>query len=207
MEKHKIVIIDYGIGNLNSVKNALTFLGYESIITHDQNLIKDSSVIILPGVGAFGKAMENLKKTGLDQALTDAVLVNKKPFLGICLGMQLIAESSEEKGQHAGLGWIPGHIKHLPETRLRLPHIGWNPLIYSKTAPLYRNLPDNPSVYFVHSYYYDGDERYIDAYADYGLRFAASIAKDNIHGVQFHPEKSHHTGLTILKNFMEKSVC
>lgn len=205
-KKHKIVIIDYGMGNLNSVKNAFHFLGYESTITHDAKLIMNSDIIILPGVGAFGKAMENLKSMGLDQLLTDAVIVNKKPFLGICLGMQLIAESSEEKGRHTGLGWIPGRIKHLPSSTLRLPHIGWNPLIYSKNTPLYQHLPENSSVYFVHSYYYDGDENYVTAYADYGLRFPASISKDNIHAVQYHPEKSHRTGLTILKNFME-SVC
>lgn len=202
MSESSIAIIDYGMGNLKSVSNALNHLGYSCHITNDPAHIRDSNIIILPGVGAFGTAMKNLRSLGLDSVLTEEVMVKKKPFLGICLGMQLIAETSDEKGSHSGLGWIKGKIKHLPETGLRIPHVGWNILNYKDESPLYQGLGKNPSVYFVHSYYMECNQELADAYSDYGLPFTVSVCQDNIHAVQYHPEKSHHTGLHILQNFL-----
>lgn len=191
------------MGNLKSVSNALKYLGYTTHITHDDALIRDCDAIILPGVGAFGTAMNNLKSKRLDTVLTEEVMNNKKPFLGICLGMQLIAETSQEKGAHAGLGWIKADIKHLPEKGWRIPHVGWNILNYQSNSPLYQGLEPPVSVYFVHSYYMDCQEDYVDAYSDYGIPFTASVWRDNINAVQYHPEKSHHAGLHILKNFLD----
>lgn len=203
MNQKKITIIDYGMGNLHSISNALSYLGYTPIVTSDNEIIEQSDAIILPGVGAFGQAMHNLNKSGLDKILTEKVVTCKTPFLGICLGMQLLAESSDEKGHHEGLGWIPGHVKHLPKDELRVPHVGWNHLDFKQPSPLYANLSQHPSVYFVHSHHFECEAKYIDAVTDYGMPITASIIKDNIHAVQYHPEKSHHIGLTILQNFMD----
>jgi glutamine amidotransferase len=201
-KKPTICIIDYGMGNLGSIVNALRFIGYDAIVTDSHPVIEKGDVIILPGVGAFGKAVENLKAKGLDTLLTDQVIARKKPFLGICLGMQLLAHSSEESPSHAGLGWIPGKVKCLPKNLERVPHMGWNHLDMPRANALYKDLPERPDVYFVHSYYFDAEPQYVSAYSNYGIRFTASLSHDNIHAVQYHPEKSHHTGLTVLKNFM-----
>lgn len=200
-------IINYGMGNLASVVNALAYLGYTPHIITKPDELEKVDVIILPGVGAFGEAMANLRERHFVDALGDHVLVRKKPFLGICLGMQLLAESSEEKGIHKGLGWIQGHVKKLEvNDALRLPHMGWNDLILKGKSPIYSLLTGSRAVYFVHSYHFDCDDQFIDATVEYGKPVAASIRKDNIFAVQYHPEKSHTNGLNILKAFLQNAL-
>lgn len=200
----KIGIVNYGMGNLGSVVNVFKHLGHDPYIILEPKDVEKADVIILPGVGAFGEAMTNLHERRFVDVLSDQVLVKKKFFLGICLGMQLLAESSEEKGAHRGLGWIPGHVKKLNvDSSLRLPHMGWNDLIFHGSSPIYSSLSDSKAVYFVHTYYFDCDSKYIDAYVEYGKQVTASIHHDNIFAVQYHPEKSHSNGLKILSAFLQ----
>lgn len=198
-----IAIIDYGMGNTGSVLNAFRALGHAAIVTKDATLIEDSTHIVFPGVGAFDRGMENLHASGLIPVLSRLVLAAHKPFLGICLGMQMLASIGEEGGVHEGLGWIPGRVRrfHIPEQQFRLPHVGWNDVILDMTHPLFRDI-HRPIFYFVHSYHFvPTDTSTIIGRADYGESFAAVIAKDNIFGVQFHPEKSQRDGLQLLDNF------
>lgn len=194
-----IAIIDYGIGNLRSVQKALEFLGFDARVTdHKQDLI-DASHIVLPGVGAFADAADCFEKSGMKQTMLDEVKMGK-PLLGICLGMQLLLEKSYENGEYTGLGLVPGAVVPFEVENLKVPHMGWNNLIARDNA-LFDSSEDK-YVYFVHSYHAsDVPEDYIIAEADYGYRFTAAVRKDNIFGLQFHPEKSGDTGLDMLRRF------
>jgi imidazole glycerol-phosphate synthase subunit HisH len=200
MEKN-FVIIDYGMGNLKSVVNAFRFLGCRAIISDGVGELMKADAIVLPGVGAFGQAMDNLKKLKLVAPLTEQVIAKNKPFLGICLGMQLIAEDSEEVGFHEGLGWIQGHVRKIRvEGSQSLPHIGWNTIDVIIREPFFNAIEGD--FYFVHSYHLECDERFISARTKYGIDFASAVQKDNIFAVQFHPEKSQNNGLRLLRNFV-----
>lgn len=197
-----IAIIDYGAGNLHSVKNALDFLGAESIITPNSEEILACDKIILPGVGAFGDAMDCLAKTGLDQTVKKAVELNK-PLLGICLGLQLMFEESEEAPGKKGLGIFKGKIVKIPDHGLKIPHMGWNSLTLTKDSKLLKDLGEEPYVYFVHSYYLTTpEEDIVSAYTEYGERLDVAVERDNVFAAQFHPEKSGDVGMKILKNFI-----
>lgn len=195
-----IAVIDYGAGNIFSVKNALDYLGMESVLTDKKEDIESADALILPGVGAFPSAMEMLNKSGLvDTIKTQA---KKKPFLGICLGMQLIFEKGYEFEECDGLGLIPGSVKKMEEENLIIPHMGWNKLEVLNDCPLLAGLDENSFVYFVHSYKAECDDKNIAAYSNYGGRVPALVYDGGtVYGAQFHPEKSGETGLKILKNF------
>lgn len=201
-----IAIIDYGMGNKHSVLNALRYLGIEAAVTPDPDVVRRADRLILPGVGAFGAAMENLRRSGLQSAMDEAVLCKGTPFLGICLGMQLVASEGTEKGIFQGLGWIPGVVRLLEpqDALLKLPHVGWNDIRIEKELPLFRGLKKERAFYFVHSYAILTDnEDHTAATCDYGGPFAAAVCRDNIFATQFHPEKSQKNGLVILENFAE----
>lgn len=200
-----IAIIDYGMGNIHSVQKAIQSLGGDAQVVDNPGSLKDASAVVLPGVGAFDDAMAELKRKGLIAPIKEWI-TNKKNFLGICLGMQILFEESEEAEEQVGLGILKGKIKRFSsKTGLKVPHIGWNGLeVKNKNCPLLKDVADNSYVYFCHSYYLLSDERNIvAATSDYGVDFSAVIWQDNIYGVQFHPEKSQSTGLKILKNFIE----
>jgi glutamine amidotransferase len=195
-----VAIIDYGMGNVASVKKALNFLKIESIITADQEQINNSEFIILPGVGSFLQGMKNLQNNGLDVFLTDQVMNRKKRFLGICLGMQLLAETGTEPHDNPGLGWVKGRVKKIENIPFRVPHMGWNNITV-KNDDYYENVA-NKDFYFIHSYHFVPEtDEVIAATTNYGLEIVASIQQDNIFATQFHPEKSQEAGLTLLKNF------
>ena len=195
-----IAIIDYGMGNLGSVKNALDSLNIESVITRDINVIKNADKLILPGVGAFKKAMDNLNSLGLDKVIIDEVK-SGKPILGICLGMQLLFTTSEEYGLTNGLNILEGNIIHFKENGLKIPHMGWNNLNIPSNSKLFKGL-NNPYVYFVHSYHLVTDNKdYLLTKTTYGYEFSCAVEYKNIFATQFHPEKSGDVGLKILKNF------
>lgn len=195
-----IAIIDYGAGNIFSVKNALDYLGLESELISDTNKIKSADAIILPGVGAFPAAMNMLEKSGLIDTIKEEAA--KKPFLGICLGMQLIFEKGYEFEECDGLGLISGSVRKMEEKDLIIPHMGWNKLEKLNNCPLLENIGDNEYVYFVHSYKAECDDNNISAYCEYGGRVPALVYNGKyVYGAQFHPEKSGETGLKILKNF------
>lgn len=197
-------IIDYGAGNIKSVEKALLSLGQEVVITDDKETILNADRIILPGVGAFGDAMAQLEKTGLDAVIREAVEKNI-PFLGICLGLQLLFEKSEEAPGVKGLGILKGEVKKIPaEQGLKIPHMGWNSLHFAHDGKLFHGIEEGSYVYFVHSYYLKAEEEFIvKASTEYGVSIHASVEKDNVFACQFHPEKSSETGLKILKNFVE----
>lgn len=199
-----ITIIDYGMGNLGSIKNMLKKLEIESEITGDKEKIKNATKLILPGVGAFDNGMENIKKLGLLPILNDLVLVKKVPVLGICLGMQLMTRMSEE-GKLPGLGWVEvdtRRFKFEPDSKLKIPHMGWNTVKIMKQNAITKGLNDSSRFYFVHSYHAICDHKEdILMQTNYGYDFASAFSKDNIMGVQFHPEKSHKFGMTLLENF------
>lgn len=197
-----IAIVDYGMGNLKSVVNALDSLDVQSIITSDKKTILNSEGIILPGVGAFPDAIDSIRSAGIDKTLEDAVNM-RKPILGICLGMQLLFDESEEVKTSKGLGFLKGKIKKM-DIDLKVPHMGWNSLKYEKASPILDGIEENSFVYFVHSYYAVVEEEGIlNAYADYEVKVPAVVSKGNVFGIQFHPEKSGEVGLKILKNFGE----
>jgi glutamine amidotransferase len=197
-----IVIIDYGMGNLRSVQKAFEKIGFEATITRDHNLIKESTHIVLPGVGAFGDAMKNLNSLGLSELLHVEVLEHKKLFLGICLGMQLIAQKSYEFGEHQGLGWIENStVIRFEENELKIPHVGWNEMNFYHPSTIFDTIPDHSDFYFVHSYYFDAPDTNAIGYCSYGKKFICALQKDNIFAMQFHPEKSQTHGLAIIKNF------
>lgn len=198
-----IAIIDYDAGNIKSVEKALQYLGEEAVITRDVGEILMADKVILPGVGAFGDAMEKLNRYGLVPVIHE-VVEKGIPFLGICLGLQLMFESSEEAPGVEGLGLLKGKIVRIPEgDGLKVPHMGWNSLSFPKEGRLFAGIPENSYVYFVHSYYLQAEEDIVTATAEYGVTIHASVEKGNVFACQFHPEKSSHTGLTILKNFVE----
>jgi len=206
----KITIIDYGSGNVLSAQKSFVKIANENnitskvIISNNVNEIKDSTHIVLPGQGAFSTCMTGLKNIkGLIDELYNHAINKKKPFLGICVGMQMLANKSEEKGHHQGLGWIEGKIKKLPDTNLKMPHMGWNIV-----KPITNNnnlIEKSEDYYFVHSYYFECAQREnILAETQYGIKFSSIVAKENIYGVQFHPEKSSSQGLNLVKKFMSK---
>ena len=200
-----LAIIDYGVGNLFSLRCSLRALGEEAIVTGDPAIIASADRLILPGVGAFGDAAEKLRATGLDK-VTLAQAASGKPIMGICLGMQLLFDRSLEYGDHKGLGLIPGEVRPIDEVidpGLKIPHIGWNPLIFKRQSPLFKYISDGDCVYFVHSYYAAGCEPYTTATAEYSAELTASVERGNVFGCQFHPEKSGQVGLDILKAFCE----
>lgn len=203
----KIVIVDYGVGNVYSVYNAIKFLGYTNIKITDKEIdLKLSDVIILPGVGAFDEAMRNIKLRNLDMILAEIVLVDKKPILGICVGMQILSEGSEENGWHEGLKWIEGSVKKLElPSNYVVPHVGWNNIVIKNHNSLFLNQNNNtPHFYFDHSYYFETDDKYVTSYCDYGINITTSVQHNNIFGVQFHPEKSQLNGLKLLRCFLNK---
>lgn len=197
-----ITIIDYGMGNLRSVEKALEKVGGDVKVSRDPDDVRRADAIVLPGVGAFGDAMDNLRKRGLVEAIREEVAAGK-PFLGICLGLDLIFEESDEHGLHEGLGLLPGRVELLP-TKLKIPHIGWNDVSIRKPSRLLDGVPDGSYFYFVHSYVVvplqDSD---ILCTTDYGCDFVSAIQRGNIAAFQFHPEKSSALGLTILRNFVK----
>jgi glutamine amidotransferase len=204
MRALRIDIIDYGMGNLQSVQNALERFGCEVEISSDPATIDNADALILPGVGAFGEAMTNLRQKHFVDPIKRAVLNDRKPMLGICLGMQLLAEDSDERGMNDGLGLIPGHVRRIqPPDGFRLPHIGWNALRVVQPEPLFHDFQDGDAFYFVHSYAFDADPQYVAATTDYGLDVVAAVQRDRIFGVQFHPERSQRKGLRLLRNFLD----
>ena len=199
-----VAIIDYDAGNIRSVEKAVALLGYEAVVTREQETILSADHIILPGVGAFGDAMDKLKKYGLVNVIHEAV-EREIPFLGICLGLQLLFESSEEAPGVKGLGLLPGRILRIPEkTDLKIPHIGWNSLQFPHQGRLFQGITEGAYVYFVHSYYLEAREpEIVKAATEYGTLIHASVERDNLFACQFHPEKSSEVGLKILQNFLE----
>ncbi|MCZ7380865.1 MAG: imidazole glycerol phosphate synthase subunit HisH [Candidatus Methanoperedens sp.] len=198
----KLVIIDYGLGNLRSIEKALQYVGAEVEISNEPSAIDRADALILPGVGAFRDAMMHFST--LERIVKDAVNEGK-PLLGICLGMQMLASESEEGGLHTGIDIIPGRVIRFPASELKVPHMGWNSIKAKKNIPLLKNIRNGSYVYFVHSYYVNTDEKYEAAMCDYGIDFPAIITNEagNVVGTQFHPEKSGATGLRMLSNFVE----
>ncbi len=199
-----VAIIDYDAGNIKSVEKALKALGYEAVLTRDRETLLQADHVILPGVGAFGDAMEKLHSYSLVDVIHE-IVEQKIPFLGICLGLQLMFESSEEAPGVKGLSLLKGEIVRIPETGdLKIPHIGWNSLKYPNPGRLFQGINEDAYVYFVHSYYLKAQEREIvKATTEYGTLIDASVEKDNVFGCQFHPEKSSDVGMKILQNFLE----
>ena len=202
-----IAIIDYGAGNLQSVKKAFDFIGAESVITDNPETINACDKILLPGVGSFGDAMDSMTQKGLVETVKQNAM-SGKPFLGICLGLQLLFEESEESPGVNGLGIFKGKIKKFsPDMGLKIPHIGWNSLEIKQKGTLFKDIPENSYVYFVHSYYLHAeDENEIATVTNYGIDFHSAVGKNNIFATQFHPEKSGDVGLQILRNFASMEV-
>jgi glutamine amidotransferase len=204
-----ITIIDYGMGNLRSVQKGFERLGFDARVTADPGDVERAGKLVLPGVGAFRDCMENLRSGGFVEPIKRHI-EDGRPFLGICLGLQLLFTESEEFGRHQGLGIIPGRVVRFPaEMRqggeeLKVPHMGWNQIAVRRPAPIFKGVADGAAVYFVHSYYVvPEDEGVVATVTDYGIPFCSSIWRDNVMATQFHPEKSQQVGLAILKNFGE----
>ena len=201
-EQPNIVLIDYGVWNIHSVANAIRTLGYKKLLISDkEEIINKADAIILPGVGAFEECIINLKIRNLDTILNKAVIVNKKPILGICVGMQLLATYSEENGLHKGLDWIKGAVKKINVPKpLAVPHVGWND-VTGRNNVLFNHDVKNANFYFDHSYHLVCEEQYVAGFCDYGTRITAAVHWKNIFGVQFHPEKSQTNGLKLFRSF------
>ena len=198
-----IAIVDYGVGNLFSLRCSLNAIGEDAVVTSEKEILHNADRIILPGVGAFADAARKLRESGLDIVVKDEAARGKK-LLGICLGMQMLFEESLENGIYEGLGLIPGSVRPIAEVipdNMKIPHIGWNKLILKGNSPLYNHVENGEHVYFVHSYHAVTDDKFILAKTEYGSLLTASVAKGNVYGCQFHPEKSGETGLNILKGF------
>lgn len=200
-----IAVIDYGVGNLRSVEKAFHYIGSEAVVTSDKEIILKADGVVLPGVGAFADAMDSLRKVQMVDTVK-SIAKSDKPFLGICLGMQLLFDYSEEGGEKVeGLGVLRGSIRQLPaDMKLKVPHMGWNSIKVPGDSQLFKGLPQNPYVYFVHSYYLTAEDRsVVAATTDYGIEFDVAVAQGKTFATQFHPEKSGEIGLQILKNFVE----
>ena len=204
-----ILVIDYGVGNLLSVAKAFEEVcrGKRVVVSGNPGDFKEASHLVLPGVGNFKTGIENLKNRGMIEPLKKEVIENKKPFLGICLGMQLLAETGEEYGEHEGLGWVPGRVRLLNSHGLALPHIGWDDIEIVKDCSIFSDGSGKKDYYFVHSFIFDCPQELVMGYCTYGERFPAVIQKENIYAIQFHPEKSREGGLTILRNFVWGKTC
>lgn len=198
-----ICIIDYGAGNIESVRKALEYIGADCVVSADKDVLAASDAAILPGVGSFGDAMNELRSRGLEEPIKNFIASNK-PFLGICLGLQILFESSEESPGAVGLGVLKGKIVRIPDGEgLKIPHMGWNSISIKKDDALFKDVPDEPYVYFVHSYYLKAEEDIVTSTAEYGVTIHASVAKGSLRACQFHPEKSGELGIKLLKNFVE----
>lgn len=201
----RIAIVDYGMGNVRSVVNAFEYVGAEVKLSNDPKDLRDAAGIVVPGQGAFRDCIQCLKQKRFTLILEEEVKQKGKPYLGICLGLEILADKSYEGGEFSGLGWIPGVIKKfdLP-AKFKVPHLGWNDVITEKPTSLLANLSDPPCFYFAHSYYLEPtNSRVVIASCDYGIKFAAAVQQENIFAVQFHPEKSQKDGLQLIKNFAE----
>ncbi|MBD5781453.1 imidazole glycerol phosphate synthase subunit HisH [Pelagicoccus sp. NFK12] len=198
-----ITIVNYGLGNLRAFSNVYKRLNIEHKISSDPSEIKNSSKLILPGVGAFDHAMTLLQESGLRSALDVAVLERKTPIIGICVGMQMLANGSDE-GNLPGLGWIPGQVRKFDESKVpQMPHMGWNE-VEAPDLPIFKEREEHSRFYFLHSYYFECETpHHAIAHATYGNRFTCAVNRDNVYGVQFHPEKSHHNGVQLLRNFAQ----
>ena len=200
-----ITIVDYGVGNLFSLKSSLELIGADCTVTSEESVLRSADKILLPGVGAFEDAAKKLRDSGLSGVVRELAAAGK-PLLGICLGMQLLFEKSYEYGEHDGLGLIPGSVRPIRDVipeRYKIPHIGWNALHFRQDCPIFKYLSEGDCVYFVHSFYAADCEPYVTATAEYGAELTAAVANGNVYGCQFHPEKSGNTGLSILKAFAE----
>jgi imidazole glycerol-phosphate synthase subunit HisH len=200
-----IVIIDYKVGNLRSIEKAIEFLGYDVEVTDDIDKIKAASLLVLPGQGSFAEAMKNLNKLGLADYIRDYIKA-QKPFLGICVGFQLLFERSYENGVHEGLGIFSGEIKKFTDKNLKIPHMGWNQLnIVNDQNGYFKNIENDSYTYFVHSYYANSkDKNIVSSTTNYGLDFVSTIQAPNLLATQYHPEKSGDIGINLLKNFLKK---
>jgi len=198
----KVCILDYGSGNVKSVYNMVRYLGYNVNISNEKSAIRSASHIILPGVGSFGAAMEKIKSKIPLPVLESEIINTKKPLLGICVGMQVLAENGHEHGDHKGLGWITGSVEKLEVNELPLPHIGWNDVILKKDSILFNDLGDINDFYFVHSYSLKTKQANVLSETNYEINFCSSVQKENIYGVQFHPEKSQRAGQKLIQNFL-----
>ncbi len=199
-----IALVDYGMGNLKSVFNALECVGASVRVTSDPADLREAAGIIIPGVGAFADGISNLQRLNMMPTLREEILGRKKPFLGICLGMQFLAEVGYESGETPGFGFIPGKAVRLnpsDKKRFKVPHVGWNSLQVRQPCPLFEALGSSPVFYFVHSYHFDAHSQYVCAASDHGQEVTAAVWRENIFGVQFHPEKSQGMGLKVLENF------
>ena len=200
-----VAIIDYGVGNLFSLKSSFAAIGADAVVTNEPAVLRSAQKIVLPGVGAFADAAEKLRQSGLGKVVKE-LAGEGKPLLGICLGMQLLFEKSYEYGEHEGLGLIPGRVVPMAgvvPAEYKIPHIGWNALHFRQESPLFRYVRPGACVYFVHSYYAADCDPFVTATAEYGAELTAAVQKGNVYGCQFHPEKSGDVGLAILKAFVE----
>ena len=201
----KIVIVDYGMGNIKSISSTLKYIGVDEVfLSNDYEMLKTADKIILPGVGSFAKAMRQIKEKKLDQFLQELVIENKKPLLGICLGMQLLGISSTEEGLNAGLAFVNGTVAKFDTNGQKVPHVGFNQVKPLPAARLYHGISGDPDFYFTHSYRMLSDHTINQSMCEYGGSFVASFEKENIAGTQFHPELSQNNGLKLLRNFIEK---
>ena len=206
----KVAVINYGMGNLGSVRRALEDLGADVVVANHPEMLADANRIILPGVGAFGEGMHRLRAGGWSEVLQRQVADGSKPMLGICLGMQMLASSSEENGLHDGLSFIPGRVRRLDALgcTLRIPHVGWNDVSHRSGTPLCEGIPETMDFYFVHSYAFEPDDLdHVVGTTTYGVSFVALVRKRHVFGTQFHPEKSSKAGRQVLKNFLDYAPC
>ncbi|MFK7910550.1 MAG: imidazole glycerol phosphate synthase subunit HisH [Akkermansiaceae bacterium] len=200
----KVGIVDYGRGNIRSVENAFHAIGADAVLIQNPEELKDITHLVVPGQGEFGDCAANLKKQGMFEPIQQWT-AEDKPYLGICVGYQLIFDDGEESPDAEGLGILSGRVKRFPNVGLKIPHMGWNNIsLTDSTHPLWKDMPDDPFFYFVHSYYPDPEnQEYVAATCDYALPFAAAVIRGNLIATQFHPEKSQHNGLQLLKNFLK----
>lgn len=201
----RVAIVDYGLGNLRSVAGAVERLGHEPVVSSEPEELDRADKLVLPGVGAFGDGMRNLRERGLVEPLSRLVLEERKPILGLCLGAQLLGRRSDEFGEHEGLGWLDVSARRIPAGNgLRIPHVGWNELHQVRESALFAGIEDGALFYYVHSYHLVADDpKLVKGETDYGGRLTALVERDNIFGTQFHPEKSQRDGLRLLGNFLE----